>query len=180
MAANSHAIPLTAARQPFGLNILCPLPLGRKPTTHHGTCGPLTSPSKYDEQVGPSIFRCGEDPARSRARTGCELCEDLFFHLHLGHLGHLGHIAYVTFWSVAFVTLFRDSLSLRNALLLALVLYILVLVVFFPVVGWGFLGLAVSPKLIVASLVPHVLFAVFLWGLCRLAFRLRATSPLQH
>lgn len=95
-------------------------------------------------------------------------------------VGLLFHVAYVTFWSVAFVTLFRDSLSLRNALLLGLVLYILVLAVFFPVVGWGFLGLAVSPKLIVASLVPHVLFAVFLWGLCRLAFRPRATSPLQH
>ena len=95
-------------------------------------------------------------------------------------IGLLFHVAYVTFWSVAFVALFHGRLSLRNALLLGLVLYILVLVVFFPVVGWGFLGLAVSPKLIVASLVPHVLFAVFLWGLCRLAFRPQATSPLQH
>ena len=86
-------------------------------------------------------------------------------------VGLLFHVAYVTFWSVAFVALFRDRLSLRNTLLLGLVLWILVLVIFFPVVGWGFLGLAVSPKLIVASLVPHVLFAVFLWGLCRLAFK---------
>ena len=90
-------------------------------------------------------------------------------------IGLLFHAVYVTFWSVAFVALFRDRLSLRNALLLGLVLWLLVLVLFFPVVGWGFLGLAVSPKLFVASLVPHVLFAVFLWGLCRLAFRLRAT-----
>ena len=86
-------------------------------------------------------------------------------------IGLLFHVAYVTFWSVAFVALFHDRLSLRNALLLGLVLWLLVLVVFFPVVGWGFLGLAVSPKLIVASLVPHVLFAVFLWGGCRLAFK---------
>jgi hypothetical protein len=43
--------------------------------------------------------------------------------------------------------------------------------VFFPVVGWGFLGLAVGPKLIVASLVPHLLFAIVLWGLCRFAFK---------
>lgn len=84
-------------------------------------------------------------------------------------VGLLFHVAYVTFWSV--VALFRNSLSLRNALLLGLVLWIFVLVVFFPVVGWGFLGLAVSPKLIVASLVPHALFAVFLWGLCRLVFK---------
>ena len=85
-------------------------------------------------------------------------------------VGLLFHVAYVTFWSVAFVVLFRNSLSFGKALLLALVLWIGVLVVFFPVVGWGFLGLGISPKLIVASLVPHLLFAAFLWGLCRHLF----------
>ena len=89
------------------------------------------------------------------------------------------HVAYVTFWSVAFVALLRDSLSFRNALLFGLGLWVFVLVVFFPVVGWGFLGLAVSPKLIVASLVPHLLFAVFLWGLCRIAFRQRRAASLK-
>ena len=88
-------------------------------------------------------------------------------------VGLLFHVVYVTLWSVAFVAFCREQLSLRNALLLALVLWILVLAVFFPVVGWGFLGLAISPKLIVASLVPHALFGVFLWGLCRFAFKSR-------
>jgi hypothetical protein len=86
-------------------------------------------------------------------------------------VGLLFHVAYVTFWSVAFVFLFRGSLTLRNALILGLSLWVLVLVIFFPVVGWGFLGLAVSPRLIVASLVPHALFAVFLWGLSRMVFK---------
>lgn len=95
-------------------------------------------------------------------------------------IGLLFHVAYVTFWSVAFVVLFRDRLSLRNALLLGLVLWVLALVVFFPVVGWGFLGLAVSPKLLVASLVLHVLFAVFLWGLCRFAFKPQGTALPQR
>ncbi len=36
---------------------------------------------------------------------------------------------------------------------------------------WGFLGLAISPKLIPASLIPHVLFAVVLWGLCSWGFK---------
>ena len=85
-------------------------------------------------------------------------------------VGLLFHVVYVTFWSVAFVVLFRDKLSFRRALSLALVLWAGVLVVFFPVVGWGFLGLAVSPKLIIASLAPHLLFAAFLWGLCRRLF----------
>ena len=41
----------------------------------------------------------------------------------------------------------------------------------FPIAGWGFLGLAISPKLIVGAFVPHLLFGLFLWGLCRLAFK---------
>ena len=81
------------------------------------------------------------------------------------------HLGYVSFWSMAFVAFLRDSLTLRNALLLALALWIGILVVFFPIIGWGFLGLGISPKLIVASFVPHVQFGVFLWGLCLFAFR---------
>ncbi len=89
-------------------------------------------------------------------------------------VGLLFHIAYIAFWSIIFVGLWRDGLSLIKALLLGGVLWVAVLVVFFPVVGWGFLGLAISPKLIVASFVPHVLFAVFLWGLCRVVFKIKA------
>jgi hypothetical protein len=86
-------------------------------------------------------------------------------------VGLLFHVAYVTAWSVAYVALFRPALTFGKALLLGLFLWLLVLFVFFPLVGWGVLGLAITPKLIVASLVPHLLFAVFLWGLCRLGFR---------
>ena len=86
-------------------------------------------------------------------------------------VGLLFHVVYVAFWSIAYVHLFRDDLSLTRALMLAGALWIAVLVVFYPIVGWGFLGLGISPKLIVAALVPHCLFAVFLWGLCRIAFK---------
>ncbi|HZA67536.1 MAG TPA: hypothetical protein VE592_11335 [Geminicoccaceae bacterium] len=92
-------------------------------------------------------------------------------------VGLLFHVAYVTIWAVVYVVLFRHALTFSNALLLGLVLWVIVLLVFFPVVGWGFLGLAVGPQLIVASLVPHLLFAVFLWSLCRASFRqTRATA----
>jgi hypothetical protein len=83
-------------------------------------------------------------------------------------VGLLFHVVYVTFWSVACVVLFRGRLTFLNALWLALFLWVVALVVFFPIVGWGVLGLGVSPKLIPAALVPHLLFALFLWGLCRL------------
>lgn len=86
-------------------------------------------------------------------------------------VGLLFHVVYVTFWTVVYVALFRTSLTFLNALGLGLVLWVVVLVVFFPIVGWGFFGLQVGPQLIVGSLIPHILFAVFIWGLSRLAFR---------
>lgn len=88
-------------------------------------------------------------------------------------VGLLFHIAWVTAWSVVFVVFCRDNPSFRNALVLGLGLWVLVLVGFFPLVGWGFLGLAVGPALIVGALVPHLLFAAVLWSLCRVAFRPR-------
>lgn len=91
-------------------------------------------------------------------------------------VGLLFHVAYVTAWSVIFVALSRDRLTFRRAALLALILWIVALAVFFPIVGWGFFGLAIGPQLIAAAFVPHALFAVVLWGLCRAAFGDRAAG----
>jgi hypothetical protein len=91
-------------------------------------------------------------------------------------VGLLFHVAYVTFWSVVYISIFRDRLTFRNALWLGLVLWGVNLVFFFPFLGWGFFGLAISPKLIFASLIPHVLFAVFLWGMCRWSFKAKTGS----
>jgi len=85
-------------------------------------------------------------------------------------VGLLFHVAWVTLWSVAYVVLFWDRLSFGRALGLGLALWVLVLVVFFPYVGWGFLGLGVSPMLIVAALVSHLLFALVLWALSAWVF----------
>ena len=87
-------------------------------------------------------------------------------------VGLLFHIVYVTFWSVVYIVVFKQR-TFQNALWLALGLWLAVLVFFFPVVGWGFLGVAVGPKIIVASLVPHVLFAIVLWGISRRVFPAR-------
>jgi hypothetical protein len=85
-------------------------------------------------------------------------------------VGLLFHTVWTTACCVAFVGFYRDALTFLRALGLGIALWLLVLVVFFPVVGWGFFGLAVSPKLIVGAAIPHLLFAVLLWGGCRLAF----------
>ena len=86
-------------------------------------------------------------------------------------VGLLFHTVWVTAFTVLFVMLFRDALSFLRALALAAVLWLVVLVLFFPVVGWGLLGLAVSPKLIVGAAVPHLLFAILLWLFCKWAFK---------
>ncbi len=82
-------------------------------------------------------------------------------------VGLLFHVAYVVFWSVVFVAAAYPRLTLARAAGLGLALWGIALIVFFPVIGWGLLGLGVSPALIAASLAPHALFSVFLWGLCR-------------
>lgn len=79
-------------------------------------------------------------------------------------VGLLFHVAYVTFWSVVFVRFFPKR-GFWPAMALAGGLWFFILAVFFPVFGWGFAGLHVSPKLIPASFVPHLLFGLFLWAL---------------
>ena len=66
------------------------------------------------------------------------------------------------FWSVIFVRYFPRR-DIKTALALAGALWLAILVVFFPIVGWGLAGLNVSPKLIPASFVPHLLFGLLLW-----------------
>lgn len=81
-------------------------------------------------------------------------------------VGLLFHTVYVTFWSVLFLRYFPEGKrDLKNALILALELWLIVLLLFFPVVGWGFAGTQISPALIPASAVPHLLFGLLLWGL---------------
>jgi hypothetical protein len=86
-------------------------------------------------------------------------------------VGLLFHLAYVTFWSTIWVALDYPRLRFTTALALGLALWAMALMVFFPLNGWGLLGLGVSPKLIPAALVPHALFILFLWGLGRVFFR---------
>jgi uncharacterized membrane protein len=78
-------------------------------------------------------------------------------------VGLLFHLLYVTTVVTLYLVFIERRPRFVKALAYGLLLWFLVLVLFFPIVGWGFLGLSISPKLILASLVPHLLFAVFLW-----------------
>jgi hypothetical protein len=91
-------------------------------------------------------------------------------------IGLLFHAAWVTAFAFVYVLLFRDCLTFARAFWLAFLLWTGVLVVFFPLVGWGFLGLGIGPRMIVASAVPHLVFALLTWGLSRLLLSSRPRS----
>jgi hypothetical protein len=86
-------------------------------------------------------------------------------------VGLLFHTVWVTAFSVLYIAAFRDALTFIRAFWLAAALWLLVLVFFYPFVGWGFLGYDVGPKLIFGAAIPHLLFAIFLWSLSRWSFR---------
>jgi len=77
-------------------------------------------------------------------------------------VGLLFHTAYVTFWSIVYIR-FMPKNNLKVSLALAGALWIVVLAVFFPIVGWGFAGTHISPRLIPGSFMPHLLFGILLW-----------------
>lgn len=85
-------------------------------------------------------------------------------------VGLLFHVAWTTFWSVAYVVLFWEHLSFGRAAGLAALLLALALLVFFPYIGWGFLGLGVGPQAIVGAVMTHALFAIVLWALVHWTF----------
>jgi len=85
-------------------------------------------------------------------------------------VGLLFHVAWVTFWSVFYVVFFWEHLTFRGAAGLAAFLFALLLLAFFPFIGWGFLGMAVGPKAILGGLITHVLFIVVLWTLAHWTF----------
>lgn len=85
-------------------------------------------------------------------------------------VGLLLHFVYVTFWGVVYVLVFRYRFTFSSAFVLGLVLWMLALTFFFPLVGWGLFGVGVGLQLVPGSLIPHLLFSIFLWGFCRWFF----------
>jgi len=95
-------------------------------------------------------------------------------------VGILFHLAYVTGWSVLFILLAPRWLRFWPILAFGIALWLLAILVFTPLVGWGVAATGVAGgKGIVATLIPHLLFSLFLWLSCRWLFRsvLSATEP---
>lgn len=78
-------------------------------------------------------------------------------------MGFVFHAAWVILWTLVYIWM-SPAIRFSHALYLAAVLWASALMIFMPIAGWGFLGLGVTPKLIVAAMIPHLLFAVSIWG----------------
>ncbi len=91
--------------------------------------------------------------------------------LHVGPLPLLVHFGYGAFWSMAFYYLFRERMSVGWGIVLALGLWLFMMVVYSPIIGWGFFGfggteyaqdtklyLEPGPKYLIATLVLHLIY----------------------
>ncbi len=91
--------------------------------------------------------------------------------LNKGPLPLVVHFGYGATWSVVFLVLFRDGMSIGKAIGLAMGLWLFMMIVYSPVIGWGFFGfggaeypessklyLEPGPKYLVVTLVLHLIY----------------------
>lgn len=55
-------------------------------------------------------------------------------------LTRLLHFSYGTLWALVFIYAFAEDASLKKAMLLAGVLWLFMMLVYSPIIGWGFFG----------------------------------------
>jgi hypothetical protein len=104
-------------------------------------------------------------------------------------LGLVVHFLYGIVWSVILVALFRERTHIGNGLGLAAVLWLIMMVVYSPIIGWGFFGVGGSGhelaadhplwigspvKYIVASALLHVVYGLIIGWLNPVWIRFRA------
>ena len=92
--------------------------------------------------------------------------------INVGPLPLLVHFGYGAFWSMALVFLFRERTNFLRGLLLADGLWLFMMLVYSPLIGWGLFGfgnagnlaadhplyLEPGPKYLVATLVLHFVY----------------------
>ena len=92
-------------------------------------------------------------------------------------LALVGHFLYGAFWSIVLVALFKEGSSIGKGILLSIVLWLIMMLILSPVIGWGVFGmgerpdqeiykegaklfLEQGPKYIVVTLVLHLIYGL--------------------
>lgn len=73
----------------------------------------------------------------------------------------LGHLGYGAFWGGLLYGL-HDDAGLREGAGLGVGLWVLMGLVFLPLLGWGLFGTAIDPRIAVATLVLHLVYGLAL------------------
>lgn len=110
-------------------------------------------------------------------------------------LAPLVHFGYGIFWSLVLVAVFRDKVDLGRGLGLAGVLWLMMMFIYSPIIGWGFFGIGGSAhelaadaplwignplKFIVATLVLHIIYGGIIGGLNPLWITFEQSEPQHH
>jgi hypothetical protein len=96
--------------------------------------------------------------------------------LAVGPLPLLVHFGYGAFWSIVFVWLFRERADVTRGLGLSLALWLVMMLVYSPIIGWGPFGLGeasalpadaplhldAGPRYAVSTLVLHLVYGLTL------------------
>jgi hypothetical protein len=89
-------------------------------------------------------------------------------------LAFIGHFFYGGFWSIIFILLFQEAISIGKGILLAIGLWLVLMLIYSPIIGWGLFGtanteqlpealqLASTPKYIIATLVLHLIYGLII------------------
>lgn len=103
-------------------------------------------------------------------------------------LGLVVHFVYGMFWSVVLITLFKGETDVRKGIGLALVLWLVMMVVFSPIIGWGFFGfggaghqlspddplyLGMAIKYLIGTLILHLVYGAIIGWLNPVWIRLK-------
>ena len=72
-------------------------------------------------------------------------------------LAIISHFTYGGFWGAVLAAL-TGRATIWKGLGLGLILWLLMQVVVFPFLGWGFFGIAITPRIAVATLILHLVY----------------------
>jgi len=97
--------------------------------------------------------------------------------LNVGPVPLLVHFGYGATWSIALVFLAKEQTGIGRGLFLAGALWLFMMVVYSPIIGWGFFGfgseyatdhtlyLEPGPKYLIITLVLHIIYGLIIgWG----------------
>lgn len=94
-------------------------------------------------------------------------------------LALLVHFLYGAFWSIILLAVYKNRVSIKKGLILATALWLFMMIVYSPIIGWGLFGfgnastldpssplyLAAGPKYLIVTLILHLIYGSIIgWG----------------